>query len=102
MVLARLSSFIEGHAAVRPQLAREVAALLSPELPAVMPHYRLGTAHLFRTLHGKLSLKKGMALLNGAPTQTAYMADVALVAPPPPPLIPETVPPAFARSPPTI
>jgi histidine ammonia-lyase len=82
IVLARLSSFIEGHAAVRPQLAREVAALLSNDLPLV-PVNRpsaFAASYLFRGFDGKLELKEGMALLNGAPTQAAYMADVALAA----------------------
>lgn len=84
MVLARLSSFIEGHAAVRPELARDVAALLSHDLPSIpMPAHRpaaSAVSYLFRGFDGKLEPKEGMALLNGAPAQAAYVADVGLVA----------------------
>lgn len=87
IVLARLANFIEGNAAVRPELVQAVAALLDGgELPAVPADGNggageiLALGHLFHDL-GKgagLELKEPIALVNGSPCAAALVADAAL------------------------
>ncbi len=88
IVLARLSSIVEGHAAVRPVLARAVAAMLDGPLPPVPAHGHGGSGeiiplgHLFAGL-GRLELaeKETIALVNGSPCAAALIADAAVAAP---------------------
>lgn len=87
IVLARLANHIGGHAAVRPELARMVAAMLDGPLPPVPTRGQGGSGeilplgHLFapllpRTLPGKES----NGLINGSPCAAALAADAALAA----------------------
>jgi histidine ammonia-lyase len=86
IVLARLSNFIEGHAAVRGALAQAVAALLDGPLPAVPAQGSGGSGEvvalgrLFYDLSTRMELtpKERMALINGSPCAAALMADLAL------------------------
>jgi histidine ammonia-lyase len=86
IVLARLANFVDGHAAVRPELAVEVAALLGGELPPVPRHGNggageiLALGHLFAAVGHRLRLeaKEGLALVNGSPCAAALVADAAL------------------------
>jgi histidine ammonia-lyase len=95
MVLARLTNFIEGHAAVPPALAGAVAGLLDgaplPPVPALgngCPGEIQALAHLFSGLFDDLdggelsglSEKESIALVNGSPCATALVADAALAA----------------------
>ena len=89
IVLSKLTTFIEGHAAVTPELAQAVAAMLDgralPEVPAdnndaggqvtMMTH----TFHdLFRDY--ELQAKESNALLNGTGSITAVLTDSAVSA----------------------
>jgi histidine ammonia-lyase len=86
IVLARLSNFIEGHAAVRGALAQAVAALLDAPLPPVPAQGSGGSGEvvalgrLFYDLSTRMELtpKERMALINGSPCAAALMADLAL------------------------
>jgi histidine ammonia-lyase len=88
MVLARLANFIEGHAAVTPELAVRVAAMLDgpvPEVPldgAVRAGEILPLSWLFGDLARSVDLKEkeSLSLINGAPLAAALVADGALVA----------------------
>jgi histidine ammonia-lyase len=89
IALARLANFLEGHAAVRPQLAQAVAAMLDGRSLPPVPVQGNGGAgeivalgHLFGALGAELGLeeKEGMALINGSPCAAALVADVALAA----------------------
>src|SRR5581483_9878982 len=87
IVLARLANFLEGHAAVRPELAQAVAAMLDdaplPELP-LHGHGDAGEivalSRLFGDLgaHVGLEEKEALALVNGSPCAAALLADAAL------------------------
>ena len=89
IVLSKLTTFIEGHAAVTPKLAQAVADMIDgrplPEVPAdnndgagqvtMMTH----TFHdLFRDYD--LEAKESNALLNGASSITAVLTDSAIAA----------------------
>jgi histidine ammonia-lyase len=87
IVLARLANFVEGHAAVTPALAGEVAALLSrgplPELPLSGQGGAgeiLWTGPLFVELAEGFPLgeKDALSLVNGSPAASALIADAAL------------------------
>jgi histidine ammonia-lyase len=86
IVLARLSNFIEGHAAVRGALAQAVAALLDAPLPRVPAQGNgrsgevLALGRLFYDLsaHVELTPKERMALISGSPCAAALAADLAL------------------------
>ena len=86
IVAARVAGFIAGTAAVRPELARAVAAMLDGPMPSVPArgHGEPGEIGTLRALFGGLEhdvvleAKEGMALVNGAPTSAAVLADVAL------------------------
>jgi histidine ammonia-lyase len=85
IVLARLSSVLEGYAAVRPVLAEAVAAMLDRPLPPVPARGHGGAGeivplgHLFGDLE-RLGLveKETIALVNGSPCAAALIADAAL------------------------
>jgi histidine ammonia-lyase len=87
IVVARLANFVEGHAAVRGQIAQAVADMLdASELPAVASQSNGGSGEilalgsLFFELSTELALtaKERMALINGSPCAAALIADVAL------------------------
>lgn len=87
IVLARLANFVEGHAAVTPALAAEVAALLNGRrLPKVSVSGQGGAgeilwaAPLFVELAERFPLgeKDALSLVNGSPAASALIADAAL------------------------
>src|SRR6266702_2898522 len=84
IIFARLADFVGGHAKVRPELARRVAALLAGPLPQVPLDGQQGAGEVLPLMHvmapvdGDLAEGEGMALLNGSPCATALTADVAL------------------------
>jgi histidine ammonia-lyase len=86
IVLARLSNFVGGHAAVRGALAQAVAAMLDAPLPRVPSQGAGGSGEivvlgrLFYDLSARMELtpKERMALINGSPCAAALVADVAL------------------------
>src|SRR5215208_4977585 len=86
ILLARLSNFVEGHAAVRGTLAQAVAAILDEPLPAVPAQGNggageiLALGRLFYDLSARMQLtpKERMALINGSPCAAALIADLAL------------------------
>jgi histidine ammonia-lyase len=86
IVLARLSNFVEGNAAVRSEVARAVAAMLEAPLPPVPAEGNggageiLALGRLFYDLSGRMDLKpkERMALINGSPCAAALVADIAL------------------------
>ena len=89
IVLARLTNFVEGHAAVSPEIAREVAAMLVEDrLPPVPAKGQggageiLSLSHLFSGLaeKGEPALKDVLSLINGSPAATGLVTDAALVA----------------------
>ncbi len=89
IVLSKLTTFVEGHAAVTPELAQAVAAMLDgrtlPEVPAdnndaggqinMMTHAFLD---LFQDYD--LQAKESNALLNGTSSITCVLADSAISA----------------------
>ncbi|RDD63854.1 aromatic amino acid lyase [Ferruginivarius sediminum] len=87
IVLARLANFVEGHAAVTPELGRAVAAMLDSGKLPVVPMDGTGCAgeiqplsHLFAPLASGFPLaeKEALALINGSPTAAALVADAVL------------------------
>jgi histidine ammonia-lyase len=87
IVLARLANFLEGNAAVRPELVQAVAGLLDCRpLPAVPARSNggageiLALGHLFHELGERVGLeaKEPIALVNGSPCAAALVADAAL------------------------
>jgi histidine ammonia-lyase len=87
IVVARLANFLDGHAAVRGQVAQAVVDLLdAPALPVVASQSNGGSGEvlalgsLFFELSTRLPLvpKERMALINGSPCAAALIADVAL------------------------
>lgn len=89
IVFARLANLIDGHAAVRPQVAEAVARMLGgTELPSVPSQGNGGSGeilalgHLFELMGRTLGLeeKEGNALVNGSPCGAALLADGALAA----------------------
>jgi histidine ammonia-lyase len=87
IVLSRLANFIEGHAAVTPELAVEIAALLDgAALPKVSLAGQGGAgeilwaAPLFLEVAERFPVaeKEVLALINGAPAASALIADAAL------------------------
>ena len=89
IVLARLTNFVEGHAAVSPEIARRVAAMLdADEMPAVPAQGQggageiLSLGHLFAALaeEAKPAIKDVMCLVNGSPAATGLVTDAALAA----------------------
>jgi histidine ammonia-lyase len=87
VLVARLANFLDGHAAVRAQLAQAVAEMLDhPVLPLVPAQSNGGSGEilalgsLFFELSTRLptTSKERMALINGSPCAAALLADVAL------------------------
>ena len=87
IVLARLANVVDGHAAVRAEVASAVAAMLDgAPLPEVPGQGNGGSGEivalgrLFYGLSARLDLhpKERMALINGSPCAAALVADVAL------------------------
>lgn len=87
IVFARLANFVEGHAAITPDVAIAVANMLDGQpLPTVPARGQggageiLSLAHLFVDLSRSLSLgeKDGLSLVNGSPSATALVSDAAL------------------------
>ena len=86
IVAARLSGFIGGGSAVRPELALAVAAMLAGPMPRVParghgdPGEIIALGATFAHLEDVVALeaKEGMALVNGAPCAAAALADAAL------------------------
>jgi histidine ammonia-lyase len=87
IVFARLSNFVEGHAAITPAVANAVAAMLSgPPLPPVPARGQGGAgeivalSHLFLPLARSLDLaeKDSLCLVNGSPAATGLVTDAAL------------------------
>lgn len=87
IVLARLTNYLEGHAAITPTLAEAVAGMLSDEeLPAIPVDGNGGAGEilalgaLFGPLaeRSKLREKDMLALINGSPCAAALVADAAL------------------------
>jgi histidine ammonia-lyase len=89
-LFCRLANFIEGHAAVRADVALAVASMLDAPLPSIptLGHGAAGEmsllSHLFGDLIERLPLeeKEALALINGAPFATALLADSLLSAGP--------------------
>jgi histidine ammonia-lyase len=86
IVLARLANVVEGHAAVRVDVARAVVAMLDEPLPEVPADGNGGSGEilalgrLFYDLSARMDLepKERMALINGSPCAAALVSDVAL------------------------
>src|SRR4051812_39252502 len=86
IVLARLANFVDGHGAVRAEVASAVAAMLGAPLPAVPGEGNGGSGEilalgrLFYDLSARMELrpKERMALINGSPCAAALVADAAL------------------------
>jgi histidine ammonia-lyase len=90
VVLARLANWIDGHGAVRPELAEATASLLDggslPEIPLrgnggsgeILALGHLASAIVDRL--GGTELKEPMELVNGSPCAAALVADGALAA----------------------
>ena len=89
IVLARLANFVEGHAAISPDIALGVAAMLDedslPEIPAQGQGGAgeiLSLSHLFSGLAERMkpAAKDVLCLINGSPSATGLVTDAALVA----------------------
>lgn len=89
IVLARLANFVEGHAAVSPEIGEAVAGLLRegplPPVPTLgngCPGEIQALSHLFAPLAARFELaeKDSLALINGSPCAAALVADAALAA----------------------
>jgi histidine ammonia-lyase len=87
ILVARLANFLDGHAAVRGDVAQAVAEMLdAPSLPAVPSQSNGGSGEilalgtLFFDLSTRMTLtaKERMALINGSPCAAALIADVVL------------------------
>ncbi len=87
IVFARLANYVEGHAAISPELAMAVAAMLDgPSLPKVSMAGQggageiLGLAPLFHALAQGMALgeKEVLSLINGSPAASALLADASL------------------------
>ena len=90
MVLARLSNFIEGHAATSPRIAMAVAGMLDGTMPlpriAASGHGGAGEIQALYPLFAELStrfeleVRERGSLINGSPCAAALVADAALAA----------------------
>jgi histidine ammonia-lyase len=87
MLFTRLANFIEGHSAISPDLARQVAAMLDGRpLPSVPCEGHGGAGEiqplvaLFADLleHYPLAEKEHLCLINGSPVATALLGDAVL------------------------
>ena len=89
IVLARLTNFVEGHAAISPEIALGVAAMLDgDDLPTVPAQGHggageiLSLSHLFTGLAERMkpAAKDVLCLVNGSPAATGLVTDAALAA----------------------
>ena len=89
IVLARLANFVEGHAAISPEIALGVAAMLDEDsMPAVPAQGQggageiLSLSHLFTDLAERMkpAAKDVLCLINGSPSATGLVTDAALAA----------------------
>ena len=89
IVFARLTNYLEGHAATTPRVARAVAAMLDGgPMPAVPASGQGGAGEilalypLFAELAGRfeLEVKERGSLINGSPCAAALVADAAIAA----------------------
>ena len=89
IVFARLINFVEGHAAISPEIAQAVAAMLAEDgLPAVPVQGQggageiLSLSHLFAGLAERMkpAAKDVLCLINGSPSATGLVTDAALAA----------------------
>ena len=90
IVLARLANWLEGHGAVRPELASGVASLLDGRpLPEVPLRGNGGSGEVLALGHlaaamaesaGGTELKEPLELINGSPCAAALVADAAVAA----------------------
>jgi len=86
IIVARLASFLDGHAGVRTDTVVTVAAMLDRPLPYVPerghgePGDIIALGHLFRGLDSEVDFGVGgaMPLVNGSPCAAAALADVVL------------------------
>jgi len=87
IVFARLTNFIEGHAAITPAIGEAVAAMLSggkvPAVPSMgngCPGEIQALGYLFREVASDIDFgeKDALSLINGSPCGTALLADGAL------------------------
>jgi len=84
--LARLANFVGGQAAVSPEIAEGVAAMLAGPMPPVPAMGQggageiLSLSHLFMDLVERVEPeeKDVMCLINGSPSATALVTDAAL------------------------
>jgi histidine ammonia-lyase len=87
IVFARLTNWIEGHGAVRPELAQRIATMLDdgplPEIPG-RGHGGAGETTALHPLFGPVAyefgteIKEPMELYNGSPASASLLADAAL------------------------
>jgi len=89
IIFARLANFIEGHAAITPEVALAVAAMLDggplPKVPARGQGGAgeiLSLSHVFRALTttAPVAEKDVLSLVNGSPSAAALVSDTALAA----------------------
>jgi histidine ammonia-lyase len=87
ILVARLANFLDGHAAVRGDVARAVANMLDDPVSPTVPAQSnggsgeiLALGSLFFELSTRMTLtaKERMALINGSPCAAALVADLAL------------------------
>lgn len=87
IVFARLANFVEGHAAISPDIAMAVAAMLDDAEQPVVPARGQGGAgeilslsHLFLPLLERVTPaeKDVLSLINGSPSATGLVTDAAL------------------------
>lgn len=87
ILVARLANFLDGHAAVRSQVAQAVADMLGASARPVVPAQSnggsgeilaLGSLFFDLSTRMRLTAKERMALINGSPCAAALVADVAL------------------------
>lgn len=87
IVFARLANLVEGHGAVRPELAVAIASMLGEDRMPSVPMAGNGGAgevvalgHLFANLGAAVGteVKEPMALINGSPCAASMVADCAL------------------------
>jgi histidine ammonia-lyase len=89
IVFARLTNFVEGHAATTPRIAQAVAEMLNgAPMPSVAASGQGGAGEilalypLFAELSGRfeLEVKERGSLINGSPCAAALIADAAIAA----------------------
>jgi histidine ammonia-lyase len=89
IIFARLANFIEGHAAITPEIAETVAAMLDGRaLPRVPARGQGGAGEILSLSHvfghvaatAPVAEKDVIGLINGSPAASALVADTALSA----------------------